>query len=280
MSAGRYGAIADQLRERIREGEWVPGELLPRMVDLAEEFGVNRNTIARAVAELEAEGLVWAVPRRGTIVRPGGRRRITRGNVVKRNRRHMVDGKEVAGGYSFPAASGTESWPHHITPFASLEILDNERIAEMLKVPAGSPILRRRRVTGPDGEPPFQMSNTWIHPRGVADAPRVAEQGAGPGGWLDRLEEVGHGPIKWVEYYRARTPSQDEAANLHIPISMPIQEIVRVGYSAKDEKPIEVTEIVIPSDRVEMMAHLVRDESAEWPHPDTEAGPDSPVASK
>jgi GntR family transcriptional regulator len=172
MSAGRYGEIADNLRRRIHEGEWAPETNLPRMVDLAEEFGVNRHTIARAISELESEGLVWAVPHRGTIVRPRDRRRITRGNIVKRNRRHIVDGKETAGGYSFPAAAGTERWINHVTAVASLEILDNPRLAEMLKVPVGSPILRRHRVTGPPGEAPFQMSNTWIHPRGVKEAPR------------------------------------------------------------------------------------------------------------
>ena len=39
--------------------------------DLARGYGVNRDTLARAVAILEAEGLVWAVPQWGTIVRHG-----------------------------------------------------------------------------------------------------------------------------------------------------------------------------------------------------------------
>src|SRR5262249_38059246 len=69
--AGRYLEMASDLRVRILGGEWKPGSNLPRMQDLADEFGANRDTVARAVAILEAEGLVWAVPRRGTIVRHG-----------------------------------------------------------------------------------------------------------------------------------------------------------------------------------------------------------------
>jgi GntR family transcriptional regulator len=47
-----------------------------------------------------------------------------------------------------------------------------------------------------------------------------------------------------------------------------VVEVVRVGRSAKDDKPIEVTMYVIPSDRVEMVVALQRDESATWPWPD------------
>jgi len=44
---------------------------MARLSDLARGYGVNRDTLARAVAILEAEGLVWVVPRWGTIVRHG-----------------------------------------------------------------------------------------------------------------------------------------------------------------------------------------------------------------
>jgi GntR family transcriptional regulator len=102
----------------------------------------------------------------------------------------------------------------------------------------------------------------------VVDAPEVADQEPGPGGWLYRLEMAGHGPISWTEYHRARTPSKDEADLLQIPVILPVLEVVRVGRSAKDDQPIEVTTHVIPSDRVETFHVLHRDESAAWPWPD------------
>lgn len=53
---------------------------------------------------------------------------------------------------------------------------------------------------------------------------------------------------------------------------LPVLEIVRVGRSAKDEQPIEVTMYVIPSDRVETFQVLHRDESAAWPWPNQPDG--------
>lgn len=276
MAAPPYRDIERALEQRIEAGEWAAGETLPRMEDLAREYNVSRNTVARAIAALADRGLVWSVPRRGTKVRPAMRRRVQRGNLVKRNTRHIgPDGKPTVGGYSFPAAGGGELWIHHITPTVGEAELTDERIAQFLRLPVGTMVLRRRRVTGPPGEPPFQRSETWIHPRAAAEVPAVAEPlGSGPGAWIDRLEEVGHGPFEWVEFHRARLPDAEEASMLEIPKGLPIQEIVRVGYSARDKAAIEVTQVIIPSDRVEEVVHLRRDESAAWPPRKT--GPDGP----
>jgi GntR family transcriptional regulator len=258
----RYLDIAADLRERIQAGEWAPGANLPRLSDLAGEYGANRDTVGRAVAVLEAEGLVWAVPRRGTIVRYGMlRQRRPRGNLVKRN--VATDGS----GYSFPSASGQEVWHHHVPRRATVEKLEDPRLARFLGVEPGSPVLLRHRVTGPATEPPFQINNTWIHPR-AAELPGVGAAADSPGEWLYQLEMAGHWPIQWVEYIRARMPSKAEAGLLQIPLVLPVVEVVRVGRSGADGLPLEVTEYVIPSDRVEIVHPLQRDESATDPWPE------------
>lgn len=274
MASVRHREIADDLRRRIRDGEWSPGTNLPYVTDLAAEFNVSRDVVARAIAELENDGLVWAIPGHGTVVRPAKRRRIVRGNLVKRDTRHLIDGGPATGGYSFIAAASNESWIHRIPPTTSVQPLTDRRLAKLLNVDEGTEVLRRRSVTGPPDESPFQITDSWIHPRGVADAPAVAEQDTEPGAWLDRLEEAGHGPIDWVEIHRGRLPGRDEAALLQIPTGLPVQEVVRVGFSAKDDKAVEVTQTVIPCDRVEDITHLKRDASAAWPH--TAIGPDGP----
>jgi AraC-like DNA-binding protein len=58
--------IADELRDRIEEGEWAKGEALPSNSKLAEEYGVSRTTIARVMRGLAEDDLVEIIPRRGT----------------------------------------------------------------------------------------------------------------------------------------------------------------------------------------------------------------------
>jgi GntR family transcriptional regulator len=262
----RYPEIAAGLRDRILAGEFEPGATLPTLDELAAEYGADKNTISRAISEiLEPEGLVWAVPKRGTIVRYRmARPHRTRGNLVKKN--VATDGP----GYSWPAASGQEVWRHHVPATAKPARLEDARIARLLKVEVGSEILLRHRVTGPATEPPFQIANSWVHPR-VADVPGVAGVVPGPiSDWVYRIEAAGHGPLSWMEYHRARMPTKGEAAELEIPVTMPVMEIVRVGRSARDGDPVEVTEYVIPSDRVEQVVDLQRDETAAWPWPEDE----------
>ncbi len=269
----RYLDIAKAIKERIKAGEWQVGDRLPPLRELGKEFGANRDTVGRAVGALEAEGYVVAVQGSGVTVRaipPTDplRPMRQRGDKVKRNTKST--------GYSFPSASSQEKWERHGDATSAPEPLNDPRIANLLGVEPGTEVLRRFRVTGPPAEAPFQINSSWIHPR-VADL--VADVDANPaaGEWLYRIERAGHWPIAWVEFHRVRMPTKEEMALLGIPASLPVWEIVRQGRSGADSQPVEVTEYVIPGDRVETFHILQREGGAQepWPEdgPDTEDGP-------
>lgn len=250
--------IADSLRARIESGDLTPGAQIPTLHALAAEFGCSLAAVRPALDLLRQQGLVITKSGLGSFVRdvPTNRRRITRGRTVTR---------DPARGYVFPAASRPdEPWQAHGQPKA-MTAPAPASVAAILDVPAGTPVLRRRRVTSPAGEAPFQLVDTWIHPDGVADAPQAGAPDTGPGGYLDRLEDAGHGPISWRELLRVRQPSREEARLLGIPPALAVAELSRIGTSAKTGKPVEVTVCVIPGDRVEFVSELQRDKSAKWP---------------
>jgi GntR family transcriptional regulator len=256
----RHQEIAADLQRRISEGEFPPGTNLPPYEELSESYGAGLATIRTALLELKAAGLVRSVPRVGVIVRePVEAIRVKRGNLVTRD----------DGGYVFPSFRPGEPWQVHELPRGTGPKVANQpvpsEIAEHLDITPGTDTLRRRRVTSPVGEPPFQLADTWIHPDAVADAPRTADRNTGPGGYLDRLEEAGHGPLSWQEIARVRLPDHSEARALKIAPSFPVLELTRVGTSARTGQAVEVTVSVIPGDRVEIVTDLVRDESASWP---------------
>ncbi|WP_071805395.1 GntR family transcriptional regulator [Couchioplanes caeruleus] len=261
----RYRDIAARIQQRIEAGEWKPGARLPRLDDLATEYGANRDTVGRAIALLETEGFVWAVQGRGISVRYGTMRpRRPRGNLVKRNAQAL--------GYSFPSASGAEKWVRHGEAVSAPAPLDDPRLARLLGVAPETEVLRRVRVTGPASEAPFQIAVSWIAPR-VAGAVTGVSAEPAAGDWLYRIERAGHWPISWTEFHRARMPSLEEADLLQIPVSLPVLEIVRQGLSGTDGKPVEVTEYVIASDRVETVHVLQRagDAVESWPEREGDA---------
>lgn len=60
-----YLQLADQVRYAAAAGRLRPGEPLPSLRPLAEELRINRNTIAKAYAELERQGLIETIPGKG-----------------------------------------------------------------------------------------------------------------------------------------------------------------------------------------------------------------------
>ncbi len=64
-----YRQIADQIRGRIECGELSSGDRLPPIRELAQQLGVNRDTVSTAYETLAADGIVDARVGRGTFVR-------------------------------------------------------------------------------------------------------------------------------------------------------------------------------------------------------------------
>jgi GntR family transcriptional regulator len=63
-----YRQLAAHIRARIASGEYPPGRMIPSIQRLVQETGLSVMAIRRAVAVLEAEGLVEIVRGRGTFV--------------------------------------------------------------------------------------------------------------------------------------------------------------------------------------------------------------------
>ncbi len=64
-----YLQLADQVRYAVASGRLRAGESLPALRPLAEELRINRNTIAKAYAELEAQGIIETLPGKGFFVK-------------------------------------------------------------------------------------------------------------------------------------------------------------------------------------------------------------------
>ncbi|WP_245679621.1 GntR family transcriptional regulator [Actinomadura hibisca] len=65
----KYVQIADHIEQQIQDGTLTEGAALPAIPVLAEEYGVARMTIIRAVEILTERGLVTVLHGRGTFVR-------------------------------------------------------------------------------------------------------------------------------------------------------------------------------------------------------------------
>ncbi len=64
-----YLQVVDQVKAAAASGALRPGEALPSIRPLAEELRLNRNTIAKAYAELESLGVIETLPGKGCFLK-------------------------------------------------------------------------------------------------------------------------------------------------------------------------------------------------------------------
>jgi DNA-binding GntR family transcriptional regulator len=135
-----YFQVAQQIEHAINEGELAPGDRLDNEISLAEQFGLSRPTMRRAIQELVDKGLL--VRKRGV-------------------------GTQVVHGQVTRPVELTSLFDdltnHHQAP--TTVVLTNEvitptdEVCVMLAVPAGSSVLHLRRLRFAHGEPLAIMEN-------------------------------------------------------------------------------------------------------------------------
>jgi DNA-binding transcriptional regulator YhcF (GntR family) len=75
---GIYMQIADQIRDRILEGEWAEGERIPSIRELAVNLGVNPNTVTKSYQALTDREIIENQRGLGYFVAPTARKTILR----------------------------------------------------------------------------------------------------------------------------------------------------------------------------------------------------------
>lgn len=71
LGQSRYGKLAQALRDRILQGEWGPGEVIPAESALAQSYGVALGTIRQALSLLVEDGVLQRRQGKGTFVTTG-----------------------------------------------------------------------------------------------------------------------------------------------------------------------------------------------------------------
>lgn len=68
MEQALWKQVADDLLSQIERGHFREGERIPSEVELADRYGVSRQTVHRALAQLKSEGRVQRRRRHGTVI--------------------------------------------------------------------------------------------------------------------------------------------------------------------------------------------------------------------
>lgn len=131
----RYYQLKEILRERVRSGEWKPGDLIPSERELSETYNLSRMTARQAVTELVNEGIFFREQGKGTFV--------SRNKIMQPLLRLSGFTEDIAARGQRP---GTRILAARMVPA-------DEETAPRLHVEPGQPIVRLERLRLADDEP-------------------------------------------------------------------------------------------------------------------------------
>ncbi|MFF9908772.1 GntR family transcriptional regulator [Streptomyces olivaceus] len=193
-----YAEIAEHFRKRIKDGELAPGDPLPPVRQISQQFDVAGTTTNRAFAVLKREGLIKTKPGAGTVVahRPA----------VSATGLARLERLERTGD---PYASGETSTGHRVM----LRSCADPDIADQLGIEPHEEVVIRSSVFVRDGKPTkfviaaYNTAATHAVPELSDDARGVTKH------WKQRhRERTGRDINASPEVISARFASNDELA--------------------------------------------------------------------
>ncbi|MQM28564.1 GntR family transcriptional regulator [Glycomyces albidus] len=241
---GKQGSAAataaEALRRRILDGTYSPGQRLPSATAIGNEFGIDRGTAARVLAQLRQTGFIITKPGSGSFVRTFEpiRRSFPARLAAWREGQSIQD-----------ADTGKRARMVEVTVG---EVPAGETVAAELSIDTGAPVLRRSRRFAVDDRL-VQLADSFYLLDLVRSTPIVYTD-TGPGGVYARLDEIGHAPVRFTERLRARMPLPTETDALELPGGTPVLVITRMAFDSED-RCIEVTEMVLDASAYELEYH-------------------------
>lgn len=201
----RYVQLADLMRHRIAKGYWSPGDVLPSIEALMDEFDVARVTVRQATRLLADEGLLSPQRGRGTFVTAA----------VGRQRKLVVE----------TTLDGLVDMYRGDTPDLSNTIESDEQpvLTENDGLPAPD-YFHMRRVHSRDGER-YCVVSIFLDRRVFELAPvKFRQEVVLP--ILTSLPEVTIGAAH--QTLHIATADMDVARDLEVPVNSPVAEVRRV----------------------------------------------------
>lgn len=228
--APKYLQIAASLRGEIVDGVWTAGMQLPSEPQLAQAYGAAQGTVRRALAVLQAEGLVEARHGAGVFVRAF--------HPILRNPLRQAIGKR-----EYPRSS---IWSVEVEQQMQVDqisvafVIDApDEICHVLR--AGDLWSRQRRYLV--DERPVMVATTYLAAEVMYDAPTM-DADSGDAAVHAHLVQMGLKPAYYREDLRARAPTLDEAKALDLRLGTPVIEIAQLAFTERDEA-VEVTVMVM-----------------------------------
>ncbi|MET9183472.1 GntR family transcriptional regulator [Kitasatospora aureofaciens] len=204
-----YQQVIAHYKEKINNGELQPGDRVPSDRQLAEEWGISRVTAQKVLTAMRSEGLIETTPGLGSTVR----------DISSTQHHSAADRIQTA------RRTGRIYRPGEYARILSAEVVPApEDVADALGIEAGSPAIRRVRVTYSASDQPTSASTSWYDGTYADIAPRLLEAERIKEGTVAYLEaQIGKVGVKGQDRIAVRAATDEDARALAVEVGSPIK---------------------------------------------------------
>jgi GntR family transcriptional regulator len=231
-----YYQLENILRSKIEGGEALPNQKLPTEQELSREYKISRATVRQALAALVSEGLLYRKQGKGTFV------------------------TEKAGQTKSVKLTGFTEDLFSEGHQAEVKIIDirpapaPERVAGILRVPAGEEVIRFKRMRSVDGGP-FSYLLNYMPPE-IGE--KISERDLQNHTMLQLLEDKLGISLGTIRHSLESVKADVEVASLlGISVFEPVLYMETAVFAAEGQ-PVEVVDSFFRADRYRYTVELIR----------------------
>lgn len=227
-----YRQVRDRLMRRIADGQWQPGQILPSETQIAAEFGVSQGTVRKALDEMAAEHILTRRQGRGTFVSEHNEQRV------------------LFQYFKLAPDDGGREFPDSVA-IACEERAASEEESAILKIEAGAPVIRIRRVRSLRGQP--CVSEYIVLPAQLF--PGLAGAEIPNNLYALYAAKFGVTVSRATEKLKAIPAAIEDAAALQVPVGTPVLRIDRLALTL-DGLPAEWRVYICRTDSFHYLSDL------------------------
>jgi GntR family transcriptional regulator len=230
-----YVGIAEAIRKEILSRPLPPHTRLPSEPELVQRYGAARETVRKALARLQDQGLIYTKQTVGSFVAEPR---------VEQDLDKLVSFSE------FMVYQGLKPGARILTAVVQRITDANSPVLRYLNLRTGSPVVYLRRLRLGAGTP-LVIANTWLPERLF---PGFLKHDVQRHSVYEIMQKMGHKPFDAVQTIEAVTLREEEAGLLTAPIGSAALMIRRVAYSGG--APVEYAIDYYRGDRTKFRVRL------------------------
>jgi GntR family transcriptional regulator len=229
-----YHQLKEIFVEKIVNGEWGPGQLLPAEKDLCAQYGVSRGPMRQALNELVRAGMLTRKQGKGTWVRP----------------------PQIEGGLSqlrsFTQLIEERGLRHSARYLSFGETGAKGGVARALGVAEGESLYKVSRLRMADGEP--LILETFYVPSELCPGLTEADLASTPF-YAILADRYSLPVVRAKQFFEPALADDYEARVLQVPSGAPVLLVQNTTYTT-DDLPVVLAKAIIRGDRVRYYVEL------------------------